>query len=691
MFRVLALVGALTLLLAAPASAFTKKAMTFHVTTGPDGTTPCKVSADLYTPAGVSKANPAPAVMGTNGFGGSKADFTTLASAYAQRGYIFLAYSGLGFGGSGCKIELDDPDWDGKAGSQLVTWLGQQDDVVKDGPGDPRVGMIGGSYGGQIQFAIAGVDPRMDAIVPQITWNDLSYSLTPNNTDISGVTYATPGVVKIDWPVLFFGLGVGQGFQHAIQDGDPSHIGTCPNFDDRVCPGLVQSSVRGYDDDATLALLRHASVSAYMKRIRIPTFLAQGQSDTLFDLQESVATYRALRAQGTPVKMLWRSAGHSGGDLGAQESSDTNPESAYESRMELEWFDWYLKGVGDPPALDFNFLRDWALPKTGDAAASVGETRSYPGGADRTLYLSGTDGLVSSRSGVAAGTASMGAVPGAPSGTGGGFVDTGGNEAPGTSVAFSTAALGEDTDVMGIPRLTVRLDAPTFAAGQGADALSKLVLFAKLYDVAPDGSLTLPRNLVSAVRVADVTKPLTIELPGIAHRFAKGHKMQLVLSTSDVQYRGNTLGGPVSVATDPASPGILTIPVLGAQTGPSGSGPDGTTPFAAPPGSPPAQKAGAGGPKRSAPSARLPSARKCASRRSFRIHLRRGLRSATVLVNGKRVKVLRGKRLRAPVNLRGLPKGTFRVTVTGRTTRGRTLRAARTYHTCVPRKTKKKA
>src|SRR3954454_5324280 len=169
MFRVLALVGALTLLLAAPASAFTKKAMTFNVTTGPDGKSPCKVSADLYTPAGVSKANPAPAVMGTNGFGGSKADFTTLASAYAERGYIFLAYSGLGFGGSGCKIELDDPDWDGKAGSQLVSYLGGKsgiaftdakhthaapavDFVVKDAVAhdgsarafDPRVGMIGG-------------------------------------------------------------------------------------------------------------------------------------------------------------------------------------------------------------------------------------------------------------------------------------------------------------------------------------------------------------------------------------------------------------------------------------------------------------------------------------------------------------------------------------------------------------------
>jgi ABC-2 type transport system ATP-binding protein len=687
MSRVLALAGALTLLLVAPASAFTKKAMTFDVLTGPDGRTPCKVSADLYTPDGVSKANPAPAVMGTNGFGGSKGDFTTIAGAYAARGYVFLAYSGLGFGGSGCKIQLDDPDWDGKAGSQLVTFLGKQDFVAKDGPGDPRVGMIGGSYGGQIQFAIAGIDRRMDAIVPQITWNDLSYSLTPNNTDFaSGVTYATPGVVKIDWPVLFFGLGVGQGFQHAIQDGDSSHIGSCPNFDDRVCPGLAQSAARGYQDDTTLAFLRHASVSSYVSRIRIPTFLAQGQSDTLFDMQESVATYRALRAQGTPVKMLWRSAGHSGGDLGDQESSDANPEIAYESRMELEWFDWYLKGVGDPPALDFTFVRDWALPKAGDAAAAVGQTRSYPGGADRTLYLSGSDALVPSRTGVAAGTASMAAVPGAPTGTGGGFVDTGGTDAQGTSVAFSTAPLTEDTDVVGIPRLTAKLDAPTFAASQDADPLSKLVLFAKLYDVAPDGSSTLPRNLVSAVRVGDVTKPVTIELPGISHRFAKGHEMQLVLATSDVQYRGNTAGGPVSVVADPAAPSTLTIPVLGAQTGPSGSGPNGTTPFAAPPGSPPAQQAGAGGPRRSAPAARLPSAKKCASRRRFRIHLRRGVRSAQVAVNGKRVKVLRGKRLRAPVDLRGLPKGTVRVTVTVRTARGRTLRSARTYHTCVAKK-----
>src|SRR3954452_3158127 len=190
----LLLVVAAVVLWTSPALAAepSKTAMTFDVVVGPANDTHCTITADLYKPAGASKSHPVPAILATNGFGGSKSDFDELGPAYARRGYAFLAYSGLGFGNSGCKITLDDPDWDGKAGRQLVSFLGgtkaasdgtKIDFIKKDGPGDPRVGMIGGSYGGQIQFAIAGIDRRLDAIVPQITWNDLSYSLGPNNTD----------------------------------------------------------------------------------------------------------------------------------------------------------------------------------------------------------------------------------------------------------------------------------------------------------------------------------------------------------------------------------------------------------------------------------------------------------------------------------------------------------------------------
>ena len=40
--------------------------------------------------------------------------------------------------------------------------------------------MVGGSYGGGIQWVTAAIDPRVDAIVPVISWNTLNSSLYPN-------------------------------------------------------------------------------------------------------------------------------------------------------------------------------------------------------------------------------------------------------------------------------------------------------------------------------------------------------------------------------------------------------------------------------------------------------------------------------------------------------------------------------
>lgn len=86
----------------------------------------------------------------------------------------------------------------------------------------------------------------------------------------------------------------------------------------------------------------------------------------------------------------------------------------------------------------------------------------------------------------------------------------------------------------------------------------------------------------------------------------------------------------------------------------------------------------------------LPSARRCVSRRNFRIRLRtpRGIKisSATVKVNGRQVDVVRGRRLKAPVDLRGLPQGRFTIEITVRTGAGVRLVSARRYRTCVPRK-----
>ncbi len=81
--------------------------------------------------------------------------------------------------------------------------------------------------------------------------------------------------------------------------------------------------------------------------------------------------------------------------------------------------------------------------------------------------------------------------------------------------------------------------------------------------------------------------------------------------------------------------------------------------------------------------------RSCVSRRVFRIRIRvpKGKKavSAVVRVNGKKVKVVRGKRLRAAVRLRGLPKGRFSVRITVRLANGKRITGVRRYHTCIPR------
>jgi hypothetical protein len=99
---------------------------------------------------------------------------------------------------------------------------------------------------------------------------------------------------------------------------------------------------------------------------------------------------------------------------------------------------------------------------------------------------------------------------------------------------------------------------------------------------------------------------------------------------------------------------------------------------------------GAPGPRAGATASQLglPGVGPCASRRSFVIHVRHPpgvrLRRARVLVNGRRVRVLHGRRLHARVNLTGLPRGTFVVRVFAVTTTGRRLTDVRTYHTCRP-------
>ncbi|HEY0903951.1 MAG TPA: CocE/NonD family hydrolase C-terminal non-catalytic domain-containing protein, partial [Marmoricola sp.] len=400
-------------------------------------------------------------------------------------------------------------------------------------------------------------------------WNDLTYSLGPNNTgQTTGVTTSPPGATKLTWGLGFSALGMVNGVQQA--QTDPSRVVGCPNFAFFVCPALVTAGTLGFFDPASETALRHASVASYVERVRIPTLLMQGEDDTLFNLNEAVATYDALRAQGTPVRMVWQSWGHSDSTPAPGEIDLGNPDPSeqYQTGRVAAWFDHYLKDLPTDLGPRFAYFRDW-VDYTGNAAPAYASAGGYPVGHPSRFYLSG-DALVPSPLGLAPGAQDL-VTPAAGVPANLGEMDAISYfsqapaieyDAPGTSAQWNTVPLSRKLDVVGSPELTLRVTSPTAALTQALGPAGQLVLFVRLQDVAPDGTATDINRLTAPVRIADVTRPFTATLPGFVHRFEPGHRIRLVVAASSVNYRGGNTANVVTISS--GSPGqVLSLPVVG--------------------------------------------------------------------------------------------------------------------------------
>ncbi len=580
---------------ASPGYTVTKMTWTVHV--GPSQATTCGVVGEVFVPDGASASSPQPAILTTNGFGGSYADQVPLAAYFAaNQGYVVLTYSGLGFGGSGCNIELDSPQWDGQAASQLVSWLGQQPEVLRDGPDDPRVGMIGGSYGGAVQLAAASIDPRIDAIVPFITWNDLAYSLAPeNNAPSLDFTDTPPGVLKFEWATLFFGDGLTGVIKNPA--ATPFPPSTCPGFDPAICGDLATAATLGYPDPATVAMLRSDSMVGYGSTVHAATLLMQGEADTLFNIDEAVANYNLLRANGVPTKLVIQSWGHSNNVTPAPGELGYDPANpGYENVLIEDWFARYLRHDQVSTGPPVEYFRPW-VPYSGSAQPAYGNASSWPVGGVEPLYLSGPTAaetlggaggdLVSNPTSVVAGTAAFAnPAPGSPTS----YSETSAvqymqpfagippTDVPGTFVSWQTSALPQAVDSVGIPTLSFTLTAPLASS---TSAATMPVVVAKLYDISPAGTMTLADRIVSPVRIPTSGQPVKITLPGVVHEYAAGDRVRLVLAATDGAYLGSRLPQPLMVSVDPAHPPVLDLPLVAASDQASG-GPAPSTPPADP-------------------------------------------------------------------------------------------------------------
>jgi ABC-2 type transport system ATP-binding protein len=462
-----------------------------------------RIDTSFFTTNGTERR---PAVLLGHGFGGSKNDVRQQAQDLARDGYAVLTWSARGFGRSTGKVGLNDPDAEVKDVSRLIDWLAKQPQVQLDKPGDPRVGVAGASYGGAISLLAAGHDDRVDAIAPSITYWNLSDALFPN------------GVFKKLWAGIFV-----------------NSAGGCDKFEPQICAMYQRVAQSGVPDAQAEKMLEERSPSAVAKDIKVPTLLFQGQTDSLFPLNQADQAAKAIRANGAPVDVDWIAGGHDGGDL---------ETSRVQSRV-THWFDRYLKddkSADTGPA--FRVTRTLGTD-TGD-----GETRlagvtadTYPGleGDDRRIALTGREQDFANPAGAA--PPAVSALPG----LGGGGLSQLSSlgvgvslDFPGQYAAFESAPARDDLQITGSPTVTVHVKSTSDDA----------VLFAKVYDVDANGRQTLPSQLVEPIRVegAKAGKDVTITLPAIDHEIEDGHRLRLVLASTDLGYASPTAPATYTVS-----------------------------------------------------------------------------------------------------------------------------------------------
>jgi len=170
--------------------------------------------------------------------------------------------------------------------------------VQLDAPGDPRLGAIGGSYGGGYQFVGAFRElrdkgkPIFDAMAPEITWWDLKQSLAPSD------------VARGEWISLLTAAGV-----KALP---PS-----------VVAATAYGAATGLWPDGTVPGIEN--MDAFFKEngpkwnveqgrvLNIPILFGQGITDTLFPLYQGLQNWSHAITPQARKKSIF--VGYNGGHV----------------------------------------------------------------------------------------------------------------------------------------------------------------------------------------------------------------------------------------------------------------------------------------------------------------------------------------------------------------------------------------
>ena len=484
--------------------------------TSADDPTPVELAADLYLP----EVTPAPAVILAHGFGGSKDAVAEQAVDLADAGFVVAAYTARGFGDSTGTISMNSPQFEVADASRVIDYLAGLDTVAAESPGDPVVGVAGGSYGGALALMVAGLDTRVDAVAADITWNDLESSLFGQ----SARNTATPGVYKALWTSLFFSSGLAS---------PPGQADICGRFSPAWCAAYNEVAANGTLTPGTRALMRQSSPASVTDRITVPTLLGGGQADSLFPIQQVNATAEQIRAANpdTPVKVVWHAQGHDGGV----------DETERLQTLTRSWFQDHLADGPEVP-LDFeaSLVAGSALDVRDSGTVQILSSPRYPGlagGSEQVIPIGGPPQRILAPAGGV--PAAISTLPGIGS-LGGVLSLVGGQVAPNQAALFVSEPFDEPTRIIGASRVSLEVS---------SDVVREASLFVGLRIQTGAGALTLPNGLIApvAVEVGPAPRRVDVELPAIVADVAPGDRLVVTAGTTDQAFRM------------PADPAVYTV------------------------------------------------------------------------------------------------------------------------------------